>query len=174
MKRQHAPVERAVCGMLILGLTATLAVGVSKLGQLRDPQDLSKTLTVGAQSIPDLPSVEESDVLAELEAGYRSLDEYASIVERNPFVRLEPRVVEEGSETSGEEGVDEKKILFIYRGMASVGNVVRAVLEEPTSREVFFASSGGQVGKYKVLDITQDTVILSQEDGQEILIKLAE
>jgi len=173
MNRTHAMMQRGVSAVMGIVLGVTLFLGTSKLSSLTVPEGTAQGIVVGTQrGLPQLEPIDERTVVDELDAGYRPLDEYLTIVDRNPFARFEPRVV--AAEGDSGTAKEEEKASFIYRGMASVGSVVRAILEERGSKEMFFVASGGQVGTFKVLDITQDTVILSREDGQEVVIKLAE
>ncbi|MBI2871045.1 MAG: hypothetical protein HYY14_04965 [Candidatus Omnitrophica bacterium] len=173
MKRTHALYEKAALGAALFLFIAALVTGGAKLKGLREPEDagLLRKLEEGAEFAP-IPAVKKEEVLKELGSGYRPVIEYLKIADRNPFARFEPRVVKGAfGEAPAEE---EERAAYIYRGMATVGAVVRAILEDAQSQEVYFVAQDAQVGDFKVLDIAQDAVILSGKGGEEISIKLAE
>jgi len=173
MKTLHALTEKAICGIVGLFFAAFFIFGITRLQGLVEPADLQTILeSAGDVALPEVKPVNERKIRGELEQGSRPLVEYASIIDRNPFVRFEPRHVVSDSALAQKE--EEKESTYIYRGMASVGNVMRAILEERESNEIFFVGSGSKLGSFKVLDITQDAVVLSKEDGQESVIKLTE
>jgi hypothetical protein len=175
MKRSHAVVEKGLFILMLVLFIAMLIIVSTRFNMIKKKGQVSVPIdTESMQLFNEVALVQEQDIIDEINASSRSLDEYLSIIDRNPFTRFEPRLVEENDEGDEFEEEVEDTALFIYRGMARVGNVTRAVLEDKNTQEVFFVSDGDRVKTFKVLDIAQDTVILSQEDGQEIVVELAE
>ena len=62
---------------------------------------------------------------------------------------------------------------FIYKGRILLGSRQRAVMEEVASRKTHFLEVGQEVAGFKVLDIAENQVILSDtRTGDEVILSL--
>lgn len=59
---------------------------------------------------------------------------------------------------------------FIYKGRILMGTKQRAILEEAKSQKTYFLQVGQEVAGFKVLDISETQVVLSDPTSQESLI----
>ncbi len=63
---------------------------------------------------------------------------------------------------------------FVYKGQVNLGKRRRAVVEETTSRKTYFLEVGQEVAGFKVLDIGENRVVLSNsKTSEEIIVTLA-
>jgi hypothetical protein len=58
---------------------------------------------------------------------------------------------------------------FVYKGRVVMGSKQRAVVEEQTSKKTHFLQVGQEVAGFKVLDIAENRVLLSDQSTQEEL-----
>lgn len=110
------------------------------------------------------------------EAGSRpplSADVLDGVVRANPFSperRLKPPAsggaAEGGSQTQPGEPAAPK---FAYKGQINLGKHQRAILEDITSHKTFFLEVGQEVAGFKVLDIGENQVLLSDLKTNEQL-----
>ncbi|MDP3723257.1 MAG: hypothetical protein Q8R91_07165 [Candidatus Omnitrophota bacterium] len=62
---------------------------------------------------------------------------------------------------------------FTYKGRINLGTRQRAIVEEATTRKTYFLEVGQEVAGFKVLDIDERRVVLSQlATGEELVISL--
>ena len=63
---------------------------------------------------------------------------------------------------------------FIYKGRIHLGKRQRAVIEETTSKKTYFLEVGQEVAGFKVLDIQENQVVLSDpQTSKEVVVFLA-
>ena len=63
---------------------------------------------------------------------------------------------------------------FIYKGRIHLGKRQRAVIEETTSKKTYFLEVGQAVAGFKVLDIQENQVVLSDpQTSKEVVVSLA-
>ena len=63
---------------------------------------------------------------------------------------------------------------FIYKGQINLGKKQRAVIEETTAKKTYFLELGQEVAGFKVLDIKEKQVILSDpQTNKEVVVSLA-
>ncbi len=63
---------------------------------------------------------------------------------------------------------------WIYKGRINVGSSQRAIVEDTTAHKTYFLEVGQEVAGFKVLDITEKQVVLSDlESQQELIVSLA-
>ena len=97
-----------------------------------------------------------------------------SVVRANPFSpnrRLTPLA---GGESGGRGGATTKPLplRFRYKGRINLGKQ-RAIVEETTTHKTYFLEVGQEVAGFKVLDIAENRVVLSDpQTRQEIVVSL--
>lgn len=128
------------------------------------------TLPEGATKYPEVERVKLD--LAKLET-LRPLAEYKSVLTRSPFFKFVPPPpgVEPGMEGVP---VPKKREQFVYKGRAVIGEVVKVIIEEVESGEVYFVGKGDKVSNYKLSEVSEKEVVLMASDGKEIQLKLKE
>ena len=63
---------------------------------------------------------------------------------------------------------------FVYKGRINVGSHQRAILEDATAHKTYFLEVGQAVAGFKVLDIAEKQVVLSDPQApQELVVPLA-
>lgn len=63
---------------------------------------------------------------------------------------------------------------FVYKGLVKLGNRQRAIVEDVTSRKTHFLEVGQEVAGFKVLDIAENRVVLSDpQTKEEIVVSVA-
>ena len=63
---------------------------------------------------------------------------------------------------------------FLYKGRINFGQHHRAVVEETTTHKTYFLEVGQEVAGFKVLDIAENRVVLSDlQTKQEVVVSLA-
>ena len=60
--------------------------------------------------------------------------------------------------------------VFVYKGVVVMGTLRRAIVEEAASKKTYFLQVGQEVAGFKVLDIDESRVILSQPNTQEQMV----
>lgn len=94
-----------------------------------------------------------------------------AVVRANPFspqrrfVPPAPR-----ADTGSGIAVTPEQARFVYKGQISVGTHQRAILENTTTQKTHFLEVGQEVAGFKVLDITQNQVILSDLQTHEDIV----
>ena len=92
--------------------------------------------------------------------------------ERKP---LQPVVAATGAPNAGALlAAAAPKAAFIYKGRVTMGQQQRAIMEDTTTKKTFFLQVGQEVAGFKVLDITQKQVLLSDPNThEEVVVSLA-
>ncbi len=63
---------------------------------------------------------------------------------------------------------------FVFKGRINMGTRQRAILEDSAAKKTYFLEVGQEVAGFKVLDITESQVILSDvENHKELVVSLA-
>ncbi len=115
---------------------------------------------------------EPSEGIPEAEPGW--LD---AVLNANPFSpQRRPVSAEEAEQTAGGGAGDSAGApvtpQFLYKGHINLGQRQRAVVEETTTEKTYFLEVGQEVAGFKVLDISQAQVVLSDvKTAQQIIIK---
>ena len=94
-----------------------------------------------------------------------------AVVQANPFSpqrRFVPPPPTGGSDGAASPTPDEAQ--FLYKGQISVGKRQRAIMENTTTRKTHFLEVGQEVAGFKVLDITQNQVVLSNLHTHEDVV----
>ena len=113
------------------------------------------------QDVPEVPML-----LSEVAEG---------VVRANPFSsrrRFVPSATGGGTEHGGTE-VEPAKPVFTYKGRINLGQRQRAIVEETASGKTYFLEVGQEVAGFKVLDITENRVVLSDPNtNKEVEVSL--
>lgn len=100
-----------------------------------------------------------------------------NVVKSNPFnVQRRQMKTDVGvnANASQQAAQTPKGPLFVYKGRVNVGKRQRAVVEETTAHKTHFLEVGQEVAGFKVLDIDETQVILSDlQTGKELTVSLA-
>jgi hypothetical protein len=95
-----------------------------------------------------------------------------AVVRANPFSpdrRLLPSPT--NGEPEGEGGVSEPvKPKFVYKGRIDLGKRQRAIVEDTTTHKTHFLEVGQEVTGFKVLDISESQVVLSDLNTSENVV----
>ena len=59
---------------------------------------------------------------------------------------------------------------FVYKGRINVGSSRRAIVEDTTAHKTYFLEVGQEVAGFKVLDIAEKQVVLSDSQSQQELV----
>ena len=106
-----------------------------------------------------------------------STETVEALVRANPFSpqrRLKPPP--SGGETGGGSGepVAAPKPKFFFKGRIDLGKRQRAIVEDTTSHKTYFLEVGQEVAGFKVLDIAENRVVLSDlQTKQEVVVSLS-
>ena len=96
-----------------------------------------------------------------------------SVVRANPFSptrRLAPIV---GRDTTSKGTAAPLPARFLYKGRINLGQHQRAIVEEATTHKTYFLEVGQEVAGFKVLDITENRVVLSDlQTKQEVVVSV--
>lgn len=95
-----------------------------------------------------------------------------TVVSANPFSPQRraaglPGAPAEGGSGGGAVAASPK---FVYKGRINVGSRQRAILEDATARKTYFLEVGQAVAGFKVLDIAENQVVLSDPHAQQELV----
>jgi hypothetical protein len=75
---------------------------------------------------------------------------------------------------AGDGGFMPQTPQFIYKGRVQLGNRQRAVMEDSAAKKTYFLEVGQEVAGFKVLDIAENQVVLSDpQSHQEVVVSLA-
>ena len=100
---------------------------------------------------------------------------FQHFIDANPFSpqrRFVPSPSGQASE-GGEEAAKSESPVFAYKGRVNLGARQRVILEDMTSKKTHFLEVGQEVAGYKVLDILEDRVLLSEpQTNKEIVVQL--
>lgn len=112
----------------------------------------------------DYPIVQEPPHVAGL-----SQELLESVVRANPFSPTRNYIPPPADE-SGEAGRQVSKPpvpLFVYKGRINLGSKQRAIMEDTTTKKTYFLEVGQEVAGCKVLDITENRVVLSDPNTKK-------
>ena len=96
-----------------------------------------------------------------------------TILNENPFsAQRHPVTSAAGSETpeNGSQPVEPDKPVFLYKGRINMGQHQRAIMEDPVAKKTYFLEVGQAVATFKVLDITESQVLLSDTQSSETVV----
>lgn len=107
-----------------------------------------------------------------------SAELFDAVVGASPFSpqRRSPAGAAGGPEAGGPGGgtVKPPAPTFVYKGRINVGGSQRAIVEDATAHKTHFLEVGQEVAGFKVLDIAEKQVVLSDpQSQQELLVPLA-
>lgn len=93
------------------------------------------------------------------------------VPERNPFFYPQPDVSVALNVASDKSKVTAQgpKTSIIYKGMVIWGEDKIAIVFLPEEKKTRFVKLGDFIEGYKILDITEDTVVLSKQEGLSII-----
>ena len=100
------------------------------------------------------------------------------LLQSNPFSPLRKPISEseKGTTDTPSEPVapPPKSLVFTYKGRVSIGGQERSIMQETTTKKTYFLQVGQAVAEFKVLDITQNQVVLSNlTTHEELVVSLA-
>ena len=99
-----------------------------------------------------------------------------AIVQANPFSpqRRLAALPHEGASPGSSESVGAPATpQFLYKGRIMLGKRQRAIVEETTARKTYFLEVGQAVAGFKVLDIGENRVVLSDpQTNKEVVVSL--
>ena len=99
-----------------------------------------------------------------------------SVVRANPFSpkrRLAPPAAGGGAGPGASEGTAAAAPKFAYKGRINVGRQPRAIVEDTAAHKTYFLEVGQEVAGFKVLDIDEKRVVLSDpRTKEEIAVSL--
>ena len=98
------------------------------------------------------------------------------VVRANPFSASRRRVlpVDDAAAAAAQASAAPPPPRFIYKGRVQLGTRVRAVVEETTTGKTYFLEVGQAVAGFKVLDIAENQVVLSDpQTDEEVAVFLA-
>ena len=101
-----------------------------------------------------------------------STDTVEAILRANPFSPQRRQLpATSGSEVgSGPTAVEPPKPMFIYKGRINLGQRQRAIMEDVATKKTYFLEVGQEVATFKVLDITESQVLLSDPQTSEPVV----
>lgn len=101
-----------------------------------------------------------------------------TIVNANPFSamrRFVPPAKDDGTHGPPGGSASVSAPQFIYKGLVSLGSRQRAIVEDTTIRKTYFLEVGQEVTGFKVLDIAENRVLLSDvKTNKELVVSVAE
>ena len=135
----------------------------------------AKPLDVGDDSprrIKDeYPTVWEATPVPTLPA-----DTAQAVVSANPFSPERRRAAQPVSPDQAEISsavTPPPQLRFLYKGRINLGKRQRAVVEEMTGQKTYFLEVGQEAAGFKVLDITENRVVLSDlQTGEEVVVSV--
>lgn len=173
--------EKITFCILVVLVGITIAFGLSnksRQNQNKAPFVMDSLKTKWIETLTTLKRQKETmskEVLDEF-IKEQPLSVYEGIINRNPFFKFK-EVGDARAKTPispvpyGEKGMEP---IFSYKGTITMDKVTLAAIEDVNSREITFVKRGEILGEYRVIDITDNTVILSTDEGQQITLKLFE
>ena len=102
-----------------------------------------------------------------------STELFEAVVNANPFspqrgTAGHPAAPEAGGAGGGAAAPASPK--FVYKGRINVGSHQRAILEDTAAHKTYFLEVGQAVAGFKVLDIAEKQVVLSDPQAQQELV----
>ncbi len=107
------------------------------------------------------------------EAPTISTEQVDSILRANPFSqkrRLAPPSASSGASGDTEKVTEPPKPAFVYKGRVVLGTRQRAIVEETSMHKTYFLEVGQEVAGFKVLDIFENRVVLSDSHTNEQIV----
>ena len=139
----------------------------------------SQVMTSEAVEVPEQPWEPVRDRFplpaAETEPLGTTGEALQQFIEANPFSPTR-RYVPPPDAAEPKEPQEAQKPQFVYKGRIQLGTRQRAILEDLTVRKTHFLEVGQQVAGYKVLDISENQVLLSdlQTDEEVAVVRTSE
>ncbi len=103
----------------------------------------------------------------------RPRESLAAVVKANPF-SPQRRTVLPAAPPGGAGGSggspSAPAAALVYKGRVSLGTIQRAIVEDGTAKKTYFLQVGQEVAGYKVLDISESEVVLSDSKSQDKLV----
>ncbi|MFH1244878.1 MAG: hypothetical protein V1662_00145 [Candidatus Omnitrophota bacterium] len=108
-----------------------------------------------------------------------SFASYETMLARSPFfkfqLKVSPSYPQEGKkETLPVPLLEDKTPQFIYKGRIAAAGRLAVLIEQARDGEVFMAAQGEEIEGYKILDITDSEVILSNQKGEKLVLPTVE
>jgi hypothetical protein len=132
-----------------------------------------QTLGESWQQVKEAYPLPETD----LSASRLSAEQIEAILQANPFSPLRRALPARGSDASQDDGSASASAIeprFVYKGRIDLGGRSRAIVEETTSRKTHFLEVGQELAGFKVLDIAENRVVLSNlRTDEQIIITIA-
>ena len=111
------------------------------------------------------------------EAQKLSPEIFEAIISANPFSPVRRIAPPSGAPGSGDRPADvtaSPTPEFTYKGLITLGSRQRAILEEVATHKTHFLEVGQDVAGFKVLDIAENRVVLSDpQTKEEIVVSVA-
>ncbi len=97
-----------------------------------------------------------------------------AVIQANPFSPLRrQQVATETSSGSGATNQAPPPPKWVYKGRVDVGQRQRAVIEDTATRKTYFLEMGQEAAGFKVLDIAERQVVLSDpQTGEAVTVSL--
>ena len=93
-----------------------------------------------------------------------------AVVRANPFSKTRGELPSDEQAGAGAAGAQEEpEPAFVYKGQILMGQRQRAILEDATTKKTYFLEVGQDVAGFKVLDMTEEQVVLSDATTQTTL-----
>lgn len=126
------------------------------------------------QSVKDaypLPPQQPSDIAVPTET-------FTSVLEANPFSRQRRQAITQSDQAPGADAGGQPAAppapKFVYKGRMQLGSRQRAILEDTAVKKTYFLEVGQEVADFKVLDIDEKRVLLSEpQTHEEVAVPLA-
>lgn len=100
-----------------------------------------------------------------------------TVVRANPFSpkrHLPPPTTPGGGSGTALEPIEPAKPQFVYKGRINLGTRQRAIVEDTSGHKTYFLEVGQAVAGFKVLDIAENRVVLSDpQTKEEVVVSLA-
>ena len=162
--------EKAATAGLLLVLVATLVVtrrqqvtdahrSLGELPHAPEERELQRLFPVTPLALEDLQRTEEFTA-------------YAPLLEHDPFARIQTAPAGPGGEPAPAETPAESQLHF--RGRVIMGSRQVAIIEVDALHETLFVGVGQEVEGCKVIDITEDRVVLSKPPDQQVTLGLVD
>ena len=101
-----------------------------------------------------------------------------AVVHANPFdaTRRSVPATEGGGANAGPaEPAPPSKPQFVYKGLVTLGTKRRGIVEDTTIHKTYFLEVGQEVTGFKVLDIAENRVLLSNlKTNEEVVVSVSE
>ena len=138
---------------------------------------VSRSTPIGPAAMPWKHVQEQYPMPSEPEEAQKvSPEAFEAIMAANPFSsdrRLKPPTdapSEGGPSAPGAVPAPQ----FVYKGLIKFGNRQRAILEDATTHKTHFLEVGQEVAGFKVLDIVENRVVLSDpQTNKELVVSIA-